>query len=402
LLAAAPFVFKVFAWLVALAWLWKALTSAIGLPRVPDLTAPAHNLTSPNHPSIAVIIPACNEEKNIGACLNSLLQQDYAALHLSALHLIAVDDRSTDSTGAIINALVTQHPDKLTVLHITELPPGWLGKTHAMAFAARHAISLHHPDYLLFTDADILFHPNTLRLALAHAVATQADHFVLLPTPIVKSVGEGMLLSYLSVMGLWAVRPWRVSNPKALRDAVGLGAFNLIRTAVYQQLGGFEALRMEIVEDLALGARIKREGFRQRIATGPGLVSVHWASGISGILNGMTKNLFAILLYNPAIVLLSCLWITAFCISPVALLALPSTRTPAIVAIASIASLYLLSSRKSRVSPWYAVLFPLSATLIVYSIVRSMMTTLKNGGVTWRGTFYPLSELRRKPASHRL
>jgi GT2 family glycosyltransferase len=385
------------AWFIALLWIWKAITSAFGLRRVPDLTNPAHNRTPPNHPSIAVIIPACNEEKNIDACLNSLLQQDYAALHL-----IAVDDRSTDSTGAIINALATQHPEKLTALPITELPTGWLGKTHAMAFAARHAISLHHPDYLLFTDADILFRPDTLRLALTHAATTQADHFVILPTTIVKSAGEGMLLSYLSVMSLWAVRPWRVSDPKALRDAVGLGAFNLVRTPVYQQIGGFEALRMEIVEDLALGARIKRQGFRQRMATGPGLVSVHWASGVSGILNGMTKNLFAILLYNPALVLLSCLWIAAFCISPIALLALSATRTPAILAIASIASLYLLSSRKSRVSPAYAVLFPVSAALIAYSILLSMTTTLKNGGVTWRGTFYPLSELRKKPASHRV
>ncbi len=176
-----------------------------------------------------------------------------------------------------MDALALQHPDKLTVLHITELPVGWLGKTHAMAQAASHAISAHHPDYLLFTDADILFHADAIRLALAQAIATQADHFILLPTAIIKSAGEGMLLSYLQIMGLWAVRTWRVSDPKALRDAVGVGAFNLLRTPVYQQLGGFEALRMEIVEDLTLGSRVKQHRLRQRIASGPGLVRVHWA-----------------------------------------------------------------------------------------------------------------------------
>ncbi|NYF52468.1 glycosyltransferase [Tunturiibacter gelidoferens] len=383
-------------WLIALAWLWKAVTSAIGLPRIPDLTAPEHNRTPANNPSITVIVPACNEEKNIDACLNSLLQQD-----CTNLHIIAVDDRSTDNTGSTINALAGQHPNKLTALRITELPPGWLGKTHAMAFAARHAISLHQPGYLLFTDADILFHPNAIRLALAHTVATQADHFVLLPTAIVKSAGEGMLLSYLQVMGLWAVRLWRVSDPKALRDAVGVGAFNLLRTPVYQQFGGYEALRMEIVEDVALGTRIKRQRFRQRIASGPGLVSVHWARGVSGILNGMTKNFFAIFRYNPTVVILSCLWITVFCIAPVFFLALPNTRTAAILTLASVALLYVLSSRKSRVSPWYAVLFPVSAALIVSTILRSMLTTLKQGGVTWRGTFYPLSELRKNTSSLR-
>jgi glycosyltransferase involved in cell wall biosynthesis len=385
-------ILTLFAWLIALAWLWKAITAAAFLRRVPDLTSPAHNLTPPNNPSITVVIPARNEAAHITACLQSLLSQQHPNLHL-----IAVNDRSTDSTGAIMDVLAARHPDKLAVLHITELPTGWLGKTHAMAFAARHAISLHRPDYLLFTDADILFRPDALRLALAHAVATEADHFVILPTTLVHSAGEGMLLSYLQIMGLWAVRPWRVSDPQALRDAVGVGAFNLLRTSAYQQIGGYEALRMEIVEDLALGSRIKRARLRQRIATGPDLVSVHWASGVSGILNGLMKNLFAVFRYNSIVALLSCVWFTLFCIVPSVFLAIPQTRTPAILTFASVALLYVISSRQSKVSPWYAVLFPISAILIVYSIVRSMMTTLKNGGVTWRGTFYPLSDLRKKP-----
>jgi glycosyltransferase involved in cell wall biosynthesis len=384
------------AWIVAVAWLWKAITAAAFLRRVPDLTSPTHNLTPPNNPSLTVVIPARNEAANITACLQSLLNQQHPNLHL-----IAVNDRSTDNTGAIMEALAAQHPDKLTALHITDLPTGWLGKTHAMAFAARHAISLHHPDYLLFTDADILFRPEALRLALAHTVATEADHFVILPTALVRTMGEGMLLSYLQIMGLWAVRPWRVSDPQALRDAVGVGAFNLLRTSAYQQIGGYEALRMEIVEDLALGSRIKRARLRQRIATGPDLVSVHWASGVSGILNGLMKNLFAVFRYNSLAALLSCLWFTLFCIAPTAFLALPRTRTPAILTFVAVAFLYFLSSRQSNVSPWYAILFPVSATLIVCSIVRAMITTLKNGGVTWRGTFYPLSELRQKSQPER-
>jgi GT2 family glycosyltransferase len=384
------------AWLIALLWFWKAITAVFGLRRVPDLTAPDFNQNPTGNPTITVIVPARNESQNIAACLQSLLDQQYPNLNI-----LAVDDRSTDQTRAIMDTLATQHPDKLTILHVTELPTGWLGKTHAMAVAASHTIALDHPDYLLFTDADILFHPDAIRLALAQAVVTQADHFILLPTAIVKSAGEGMLISYLQIMGLWAVRTWRVSDPKALRDAVGVGAFNLLRTSAYQQLGGFEALRMEIVEDLALGRRVKQEGLRQRIATGPGLVRVHWHSGISGIINGLMKNLFAACRYNLAVVLLTCLWITAFCIAPAIFLALPQTRTPAILTLASVAFLYVLSSLQSRVSPIYAALFPVSATLIAYSILRSTITTLKQGGVTWRGTFYPLADLRKSPTTFR-
>jgi glycosyltransferase involved in cell wall biosynthesis len=389
-------VLQLFAWFIALLWFWKAITTAFGLRRVPNLIEPKYDLHPAGNPSLTVIVPARNEAEKVAACLQSLLDQQY-----SNLHILAVNDRSTDSTGTIMDALALQHPDKLTVLHITELPVGWLGKTHAMALAANHAIALHHPSYLLFTDADVLFHPNALRLALAQAISTQADHFILLPTLLIKSAGEGMLISYLQIIGLWAVRTWRVSDPKALRDAVGVGAFNLLRTSAYQQIGGYEALRMQIVEDLELGRRVKQDGLRQRVASGPGLISLHWATGISGIINGVTKNFFAIFHYNPAVVLLSCLWIAAFCIAPAILLALPETRTPAILTFTSVALLYVLSSRQSRVSPVYAFFFPISAALIAYSILRSTITTLKQGGVTWRGTFYPLSELRKTTNSPR-
>ncbi len=380
----------VLAWLIALAWLSRAIAAARGLPRIPNLLLPRYNLTPTGSPSVTVIVPARNESEAVGACLESLLQQDYPNLRI-----IAVDDRSTDATGAIMNALATQWPTRLQVLHVTELPAGWLGKTHAMALAARHAIAIHHPGYLLFTDADVLFRSEAIRLSLAQAVATQADHFVTFPTPILKTPGEGMLLGYLQVMGLWATRPWRVSNPRALRDSIGIGAFNLLRTPAYQQLGGFDALRMEILEDLTLARRVKLAGLRQRVATAPGLVSLHWASGAVGVINVMTKNLFAVFRFRASLLLLACIWLTLFCIMPVVFLALPETRTPAILTLAAIAALYALSSRHSRIPPWFAALFPISAAFFIYSLLRSMFTTLRDGGVTWRGTFYPLAELRK-------
>jgi GT2 family glycosyltransferase len=387
---------KLLAWFIALAWLWKAIAAARGLPRIPNLLHPQYNLSPTGSPSVTVIVPARNESEDVGACLESLLQQDYPNLQI-----IAVNDRSTDQTGPIMDALATQRPGKLRTLHITELPAGWLGKTNAMALAARHSIAMHHPDYLLFTDADVLFGPEAIRRSLAQAVATQADHFVTFPTPIIKSTGEGMLLGYLQVMGLWATRPWHVSNPKALRDSVGIGAFNLLRTPAYQQLGGFDALRMEILEDLTLARRVKLAGLRQCVAVAPGMISLHWAPGAMGVVNGMTKNLFAIFRFHSSLLLLACLWLTLFCITPVAFLALPETRTPAILTLAAIAALYALSSRHSRIPHRYAALFPISAALFIYSLLRSMLTTLKDGGVTWRGTFYPLTELRKNAVPFR-
>ena len=378
------------AWFIALAWLWKAITAAFGSRRIPNLTLAQFNVSPPNAPSLTVIVPARDEAANIAATLNSLLAQDYPNLQI-----LAVDDRSTDETGAIIDTIASGHPTRLRALHIAELPSGWLGKTHALAFAARHAIALHHPDYLLFTDADVFFEPTILRRSLALAVTTQADHFVTFPTPLVKTLGEGTLLSYLGVMGLWATRPWRVSNPKALRDSVGIGAFNLLRTTAYQQLGGFDALRMQILEDITLARRVKLAGLRQRVAIAPGMVTLHWASGALGIVNGMAKNLFAVFQFRILVALLAALWFAVFCLAPVGFLFFPATRAPAVLTLMAVAILYVLSSRHSLVSAWYALLFPVGAVLMVYSMLSSTWITLRDGGVRWRGTFYPLVELRK-------
>lgn len=375
------------AWLIALAWVWKAIDAARGLPRIPDITLPQYDVTPAGTPSLTVIVPARNEGADIAACLQSLLQQDYPNLQI-----IAVDDRSTDQTGDLMEALATEHPAQLSVLHVTDLPSGWLGKTHAMAFAARHATS----DYLLFTDADVLFRSDAIRRCLAQAVATNADHFVTLPTPTIKTFGEGMLLGFLQVLGLWATRPWRADDPLATRDFVGIGAFCLLRASAYRQLGGFEAFRMEILEDLTLARRVKLMELRQRVAVSPGLIKVHWASGALGVVGVMTKNLFAVFQFHISFLLIACIWLTLFYLAPIAFLAWHPTRIPAVITLTAIVLLYRLAGRLSAISTWYATLFPISAALFIYSLLRSMFITLKQGGVTWRGTFYPLAELRKK------
>jgi hypothetical protein len=261
--------------------------------------------------------------------------------------------------------------------------------------AAHDAIAMDQPEYLLFTDADVFFEPQAIRRSLAQAIATDADHFVTFPTPQIKTIGEGMLLGYLGVMGLWATRPWKASDPQAKRDSIGIGAFNMLRTSAYRQLGGFESLRMEILEDLALAHRVKAAGLRQRVAIAPGMVSLHWAPGAMGVVNVMTKNLFAVFRFRVALVFAACLGLLIQCLVPFVFLFVPGTRFAAVVTLLAIAALYQLSSRHSRISALYAVLFPVGTSLFLYSLLRSAFTTLTAGGVMWRGTFYSLKELRK-------
>jgi glycosyltransferase involved in cell wall biosynthesis len=380
---------EIIAWLVALSWLWKVADAALGLPRIPNLLLPEHNIAPAGSPSITVILPARNEAADIAATLHSLLAQDYPNLQI-----IAVDDRSTDQTGAIIDTIATEHPDKLRALHVSELPPDWLGKTHAMALAARHAPT----DYLLFTDADVLFRSDAIRRSLAHAVATRADHLVTIPTTLIHRWDEAAILGFFQIFALWGARLWRVADPKAKRDSLGIGAFNLLSRSAYIQTGGFESLRMEIIEDLALARRIKHAGLVQRVALGRGLVSLHWASGIEGLVSVMTKNLFSAFRFSIWLALLGCLWLLVFCVAPVAGLFFTPTRIPTMLTIAAVVWAYRLMSRHSGISTGYALFFPFGALVFVFTLLRSMLLTLKRGGVIWRGTFYPLTVLRKNAA----
>ena len=147
----------------------------------------------------------------------------------------------------------------LRVIHHQELPAGWLGKTHAMWTATNEASG----EWLLFTDADVLFKADSVRRAMAYAEAEKADHVVLFPQMIMKTPGEYMMIAFFQTMFVFGHRPWKVADPKS-RDHMGVGAFNLIRRNVYEAVGTYEALRMEVLDDMKLGKVVKNAGFAQR------------------------------------------------------------------------------------------------------------------------------------------
>lgn len=390
LLPQLEFALTLLTWLIASAWVWLAISSAIGIRHVPVINTEIYDQVPTGCPTITVIVPACNEQAAIQSCIESLLAQDYPNLSI-----LAINDRSTDSTGSILDSLAAQHPNRLTALHINYLPPGWLGKTHAMALGARQAQEVHSPTWFLFTDGDVLFHPQAIRRSLVAAEAQGADHFVTLPSPILKSAGEAMLLGFFQVMGFWAVRLWRVPDPRAKRDSVGIGAFALIRSSAFQQINGFDALRLEILEDLAFGQRVKRMGLRQGVALAPGLVSVHWATGALGLVDVLTKNLFALFRFYISLLIAACASIVLFSIGPIVALAFIPTRLPGLLSLLAIASMYRLVHRVSDAPQSSFFLFPVAAILLTYALLRSTIITLHQGGVIWRGTFYPLDKLRK-------
>jgi len=406
--------------ILALAWFSRIVDAALGMPSVADVSRPEWD-RDPVLPAgnlrVSVIVPARNEEETIEQALRSLLALDY-----DNYEVIAVDDRSTDRTGEIMervarsphsteNALSgapssTQiHPvaqnatrveqsrfPSLRVIHLAELPPEWLGKTHAMWTASNQASG----EWLLFTDADVLFKPDSLRRALAYAEAEAADHVVLFPRMIMTRPGEYMMIAFFQTMFMFGHRPWKVADPST-DDHMGVGAFNLVRRRVYDAVGTYEALRMEVLDDMKLGKVVKKKGFRQRNVFGGDLISIRWGRGAFGIVNNLTKNFFAILSFQWWRTLLSAFGLAFLNWGPFLGIGLAHgwARLPFGIALASISLIYIGMSWRSSVPPYYVLLHPVSAAMFTYTLLRSMCLTLWNDGIVWRGTKYRLEELRK-------
>ena len=381
-------------------WILGSLLALIWLSRVVDATLGVRTLVNISHtewdrrpatpagnPRVAIIVPARNEEASMGEALSRLLALDY-----DNYEVIAVDDRSTDRTGEIMDDVVSRSEGRLKVVHIGELPPGWMGKAHAMWTAAREADS----EWLLFTDADVMFRPDCLRRAIAYAEAERADHLVLFPRTIMKRPGEKMMLAFFQLMFVFGHRPWKVADPKA-KDHIGVGAFNLVRKSVYEAVGTYETLRFEVVDDMKLGKVIKNAGFRQRNVIGGDLLEIRWARGASGVVRNLTKNFFAVMSYQWWRAVLFCAAAAIGNLMPFAgiLLAHHWARFPYAIALACMFFLYAGMSVYSDVRPWYFLVHPIATLLFIYTMLRSMFFTLSNGGVEWRGTFYPLDDLRK-------
>jgi glycosyltransferase involved in cell wall biosynthesis len=336
-------------------------------------------------PRVSVIAPARNEETKIEEALRSLLGQDYPNLEV-----FVVDDRSTDRTGAILDRLQRSEAG-LRVVHLKDLPPGWLGKNYALYVGSQQAGG----DLLLFTDADIVMDPTTVSRAVAFLLDNRLDHLTLAPQMIMPSVSLDLFVGGFSVFFSIFARPWKAKDPKS-RAHIGIGAFNLVRAEVYRAVGTHQAIAMRPDDDLKLGKLIKKHGYRQDIVAGRGLVQVRWYASFGEMIDGLMKNAFSALEYSVLAVILSSAAQLVLSVWPFVAVFVTSgwTRILNLVIVLIILWLCWEAARFTGARRWFGVAFPLATLLFVYIVWRSMLVTLATGGITWRGTHYPLSALR--------
>jgi glycosyltransferase involved in cell wall biosynthesis len=334
---------------------------------------------------VSVVIAARDEERNLEEALRSVLQLDYAPLEV-----VVVNDRSTDATGAILNRLAARDP-RLRVLHLTELPPGWLGKNHALQSGADAASG----ELLLFTDADVVFEPTALSRAVGYLEDRALDH--LAATPQILTTGALMDLivgSFTVFFGQYS-RPWKARDPHS-RQHIGIGAFNLVRASAYRAVGGHQPIAMRPDDDMKLGKLLKQHRMRQDVVFGRGLIQVAWYATVRELLRGLEKNAFAGVDYSVPRVLGATIGLLLLHVWPLPALLLTSgvTRLLNLAILLLFAALYAHGARYSAVRPGLGIAFPLGSLAFLYMVWRSMLTTLVRGGITWRGTHYPLAALR--------
>ena len=371
--------------LIALLWLLQTIQIARGIRLVPRLedAAPAEG---PKLPEVSILVAARDEARKLPEALASFLAQDYPDYDV-----VAVNDRSHDETRQILDAAAAAHP-RLKVVHIETLPGGWLGKPHALQQAYQHSSG----EWLVFTDADVYFAPGVLRRAVALTLENRWDHLTLLGRAEMFRFFEKIAMTFFGFGFVIGTKPWQAHNPKS-RGYLGVGAFQMVRRSSYEAAGTHRRLRMEVIDDMKLGKIVKEAGFASGAARAGEDVSVHWHDGVRNIVLGTTKNFFATSGYSVSRTLLRMFGLLLMCVFPFC--ALPLARGWALVcdlvAIALPVLAHAEAAHEFGASRLWGISLPIGALIFVWMLGRSMLVTLWQGGIDWRGTFYPLKDLKR-------
>jgi cellulose synthase/poly-beta-1,6-N-acetylglucosamine synthase-like glycosyltransferase len=337
-------------------------------------------------PKVSIIVAARNEQRNIREALQSLLNLSYPEYEL-----IVVNDRSEDDTQTILEQMSASQP-RLKLLQISELPSGWLGKNHALWAGSQQATG----ELLLFTDADIIMEPTVLNRTVTFLVRNRIDHLAATPLMTMPTAFLGMFGAAFVIIFSLFVRPWKARDPRS-RFHIGIGAFNLVRTQVYRNIGGHVPIRLRPDDDIKLGKLLKKEGYRQDVVYGSDYLAVEWYASTGELIRGLEKNAFSGADYSILLVLAGA-FINLMCnVWPFLALVTTSGATQGIY-LATVTIILLMvadSARFHKMPSWYALGYPLVSALFVYIMLRTMTLNILQGGINWRGTFYPLEELKK-------
>jgi glycosyltransferase involved in cell wall biosynthesis len=367
-------------------WIVMPLRAVLHARKLRSLSALALD-TPVDWPRVSVLVPARDEEDTLFAAVQSLLQVDYPDLEI-----ILINDRSTDRTAEVAERLA-QLDSRVRRIDIDQLPAGWLGKVHAL----QQGIRASSGEWLLFTDADIHFAPQAIKKAIAYCFQYRKGFLALFPELVNIRGLVGMAQAAFGVMLLSLLDSTRIADPQS-RAAMGIGAFNLVKKEYIEPEAGLEWLRMELADDAGLGLMMKQRGANPDILSGRGLVSIDWYPDLAAMLNGVLQRCIMGSNYRPLLFAITCIFMLACLVAPTFLAVALSSSTPlawlclgayfipAIALQAGAGNYGISGSSLWGISLGYAI--------ILYGMLRSLVSCIRHGGVYWRGNIYTLRELR--------
>ena len=384
--------------LLALPWfgILAFLVLMVKLPRelpMPDV------LDRERAPSVSIIVPARNEAVNIVQCVESLAKSEYPNFEI-----IVVNDRSEDETSALARAVSVGNASRIEVVEGEELPSDWLGKPWACLQGARKATG----DFLLFTDADTTHRPELLARAVAGAQEDSADLMTVLGRQLMKTFWERLVQPQVFMLMIFRFPDFeKAARNDRWRDAIANGQFILMPRRSYDAVGRHEAVKDQVVEDLALAQIVKRKGLALRIRMAADDLDTRMYRSLRELIDGWSKNLFmggkqsvpapARPFAAPVFLLTGAtLWLAPPLVLVASLTGFGTGSTLAWSATVYVVSacIYGLFTHYMRGPGHYGALYPLGALVGTYIVGRSW---LRGRNVEWKGRRYTLPSLSDWP-----
>jgi chlorobactene glucosyltransferase len=341
-------------------------------------------------PLISVCIPARNEERNIRACVEAVLSQNYPNLEV-----IVLDDRSSDSTPSVL-AEIASRDSRLHPIGGSDLPKGWVGKPHALFQAANQA----RGEWLCFLDADTFAAREALSSCYTKAIETQADMFTIMTFQVLGSFWEKVIMPLVMTALSVGFTPRKVNDPNR-RDTIANGQFILIKRSVYDAVGGHASVKDKIVEDKAIAEKVKWSGYRLIVADGMKFAKTRMYTSLPEMWEGWTKNIYLglrdqpyMLAFGGFVALVTAFFLPIWPLAGIFWYLQSGGWIAGSVILKSMLLWVLLIHERAKVartleiSPWYAFTIPLGAGVFAAMILASTWKVVSGKGVTWKGRVY--------------
>ena len=349
--------------------------------------------TCSSDPRVSIILPARNEEEFIDKCLDSLVEQDY-----ENYEIIAIDDSSDDATGKIISEYAKKY-SKIIPVSARPKPDGWMGKNWACMEGYQKATG----ELLLFTDSDTSHSKNVISLAVAHLISFNLDALSAIPKMLTFDFWTKITLPMISTFLHTRFSALNVNNPSK-KTGYFFGSFFILKRKTYEEVGMHEGVRQEIIEDGALGKKVKESGYKMKMVRGDHLIDAVWARDKSTLWNALKRLMVPLYLQSGkiaigiffAVVFLLFVPFPIFVISASLPIEIMSAKILCGVAAAASILIYIGAIIETKVGLRlrfvHALFAPLGSLVVIFGFLSGLLQAKKKASVTWRGRSYSMKD----------